>query len=133
MKTHELNEILARADAAINDEDFDRLMQFYAADATLAVQPGLNVTGRDAIRRAFERIASYFNHTLHVSQREVMVIEGGDSALVLARTHVAATFADGKAYDAERRATYVFRRGGPGGWECVVDNSYGTELLARSP
>lgn len=131
MLPHEWNELLGRADRAINEEDFDALERFYADDATLVVQPGRNVTGRAAIRKAFVGIAAYFNHTLKVTQREVVPVEGGDSALVLARTHVAATFADGRPYDAERRATYVFRKTASGDWVCVVDNSYGTELLAR--
>jgi len=56
-------------------------------------------------------------------------MEGGNVALVLARTHVTATMKGGESYDVERRATYVFRREPSGTWLCVVDNSYGTDLL----
>ena len=28
-----------------------------------------------------------------------------------------------------RQATYVFRKSGAGKWLCVIDNSYGTDLL----
>lgn len=129
MQAHELGQVLARADQAINEEDFDALMAFYAADATLVVMPGRNATGLEAIRKAFVAIAEHFDHTLHVSQHGMAVVEGGDTALVLARTRVTATLKGGQPYAAERRATYVFRRGGPHGWACVVDNSYGTDLL----
>lgn len=130
MQTHELTEVIARADKAINEEDFDSLMKFYAPAATLVVMPGRYAVGLDAIRRAFVAIADHFNHTLQVTQREMAVVEGGDTALVLARTHVTATMKGGEGYDVERRATYVFRRGDSGTWQCVVDNSYGTDLLA---
>lgn len=129
----DLASVVAAADRAINAEDLDGLMAFYAADATLVVMPGRNATGLAAIRRAFEAIADHFAHTLHVTQRELVVVDAGDTALVLARTHVAATLKDGTAYDQERRATYVFRRT-PEGWRCAIDNSYGTDLLGpRGP
>jgi len=129
MQAHELEQVLATADRAINEEDFDGLMAFYAPDATLVVMPGRNATGLEAIRKAFVAIAEHFDHTLHVSQQGMAVVEGGDTALVLARTRVTATMKGGQPYDEERRATYVFRRGGPRGWACVIDNSYGAGLL----
>ncbi len=130
MQAHELSQVIARADKAINEEDFDSLMKFYAADATLVVMPGKHAVGVEAIRKAFVAIAEHFNHTLQVTQRDMVVIEGGDAALVLARTHVAATMKGCEPYDVERRATYVFRRGGSGAWQCVIDNSYGSDVLA---
>jgi uncharacterized protein (TIGR02246 family) len=133
MPEHELSRVLASADEAINEEDFDALMGFYAPGATLVVMPGVNAVGLEAIRKAFVAIADHFDHTLQVSQREVVVVEGADAALVLARTHVAATMKTGEPYDVERRATYVFRRGGRLGWECVIDNSYGSDLLTGAP
>jgi ketosteroid isomerase-like protein len=51
MPDHELVNIIASADAAINAEDFDALMTFYAEDATLVVEPGRWVTGQLAKTR----------------------------------------------------------------------------------
>jgi ketosteroid isomerase-like protein len=45
--------IIASADAAINAEDFDALMAFYAEDATLVIEPGRWVTCQTALREAF--------------------------------------------------------------------------------
>jgi uncharacterized protein (TIGR02246 family) len=129
MSPHALVQVVAQADDAINREDFDRLVEFYAPDGMLVVMPGKHAVGHEALRNAFVRIAEHFNHTLRVSQREVQVLEAGDTALVLARTHVQATMKGGEAYDVERRATYVFRKDAGGVWRCVVDNSYGTDLL----
>jgi ketosteroid isomerase-like protein len=130
MSEHELVKIIASADDAINAENFDALMSFYADDATLVIEPSCCVTGHAGLRQAFLRIAEHFNHTLHVSQEEVLVLEGSDTALVLAKTRVRATRKAGELYDVLRRATYVFRRERTGTWRCVVDNSYGTELLS---
>ena len=128
MARHDVAARIAEADDAINREDFDALMRCYAPDATLVVLPRREVSGHDALRKAFVAIAEHFNHTLRVSQEEVVVVEGADVALALARTRVQATLKTGEAIDEVRRATYVFKRV-DGRWLCAVDNSYGTTLL----
>ena len=128
MSSHALRQVIAAADRAIMAEDFDALMDFYADDATLVVKPGLLATGKAQIRRAFVAIADYFNHSLVVTQDEMVVIEGGDTALVLAKAVLDAVDKEGVMHHVERQATYVFRRV-DGKWLCAVDNSYGTDLL----
>ncbi len=130
MSEHELTRLIASADDAINREDFDTVMDFYAEDATLVVRPGLNVTGKTHIRQALVAIAEHFNHSLEVSQGEMVIIEGGDTALVLAKTTINASQRSDSPFVQERKATYVFRWQN-GRWLCVVDNSYGTELLGQ--
>ncbi len=80
---HPLKTLIETADRAITAEDFDAVTEFYADDATLVVRPGLEVRGKPAIRRAFEAIAAHFNHSLKISQGEMVVLEGADTALVL--------------------------------------------------
>ena len=125
----EIEVLIHAADDAINREDFDAVMGFYADDATLVVKPGLNATGREQIRNAFVRIAEYFNHSLQVVQDKLVVVEGGDTALVLGKAEIRARDASGGDLFLEREATYVFRKFPDGSWRCVVDNSYGTSLL----
>lgn len=125
---HLLQQTIEAADRAINAEDFDALMDFYADDATLVVKPGLNVTGKESIRRAFVAIAEHFNHSILVTQGQMQVIEGGDVALVIMETLLHTTDPAGISSEITRRATYVFRHIA-GRWLCVVDNSYGTDLL----
>jgi uncharacterized protein (TIGR02246 family) len=122
--THALEDLIASADAAIVREDFDALLEFYADDAVLVVKPGMNVTGKASIRKAFERIAEFFQHSVRVRQAGMAILETGDTALVLAKTIVSAA----NLPEVTRNATYVFRRAG-GRWRCVIDNSYGHELV----
>ncbi len=129
---HALHDVIAAADRAITDEDFESLIGFYAEDAVLVVRPGLLATGKEEIRRAFEAIAAHFNHTLVVTQGDMTVVEGGDTALVVAETMLDWTEQGGRLASATRRATYVFRRQADGAWLCAVDNSYGTDLVASS-
>lgn len=126
--TRTLKATIEAADRAITAENFDELMEFYADDASLVVKPGLTVTGKDSIRRAFVAIAEHFNNSIVVTQGEMQVIQGGDVALVIMETLLKATDKAGVNTEISRRATYVFRQVSEK-WLCVVDNSYGTELL----
>lgn len=126
MSEHLVLTLIKQADKAISAEDFDALMEFYADDAVLVVQPGQFAKGKPQIREAFVAIAKHFKNTLTVSQGAAHVIEGAETALVIMETHlhIAETTAP-----VTRRATYVFKREQAHGWLCTVDNSYGTDLL----
>lgn len=125
----DLKHIIQACDRAITAEDFDTLMTYYADDATLVVKPGMHATGKTQIRRAFVAIAEYFKHSMVVKQGEMKVVESGDTALVLMQTMLHTNGDDGQPVVTERRATYVFRKGSAGQWLCVIDNSYGTDLI----
>ena len=129
MKEHELAAVIAGADDAINREDFDALLDFDAEDAVLVVRPGQEARGKDQIRKAFPAIADYFDHSLNVRQGRMSVIEAGDTALVVAETFVASDKNPDPELAMQRKATYVFARDETGAWRCVIDNSYGTDLL----
>lgn len=125
MTRHPVETQIERADVAINREDFDTLMDIYSDDAVLVVKPGTNAVGKVQIRKAMEAIAAHFKHTLDVRQAGMRILESGDTALVLARTVVSASGMP----TVERSATYVFKRHANGSWLCMIDNSYGHELL----
>ena len=126
MSEHVVLTLIKQADKAISAEDFDALMEFYADDAVLVVQPGQIAKGKSQIREAFVAIAKHFKNTLTVTQGAAHVIEGAETALVIMETHlhIAET-----ATPVTRRATYVVKRDQAHGWLCTVDNSYGTDLL----
>jgi len=86
MPSHELERVIRGADSAIAAEDFDTLLTYYTDDAVLVVRPGMTVTGKEQIRRAFVGIAEHFNHSLGVRQGDMAVLESGDTALVVMET-----------------------------------------------
>lgn len=129
MSAQELTQLIHTADAAIMAEDFDTLMAIYADDAVLVVKPDLVVQGKDAIRRAFVKIAEYFGHSLAIRQDKATVLETGDTALVIMEAVLTSRDAEGAKHSITRRATYVFRKSPQGRWLCAIDNSYGTALL----
>ena len=116
---------IAKADAAIVQENFDALIEIYSDDAVLVVKPGLNATGKVQIKKAFEAIAAHFNHTLRIEQAGMKILEAGETVLVIANTIVSAS----NMPATNRSATYVFKKHANGDWLCQIDNSYGHELL----
>ncbi len=129
MEHQQIKQAIEAADKAITEEDFEALMEFYAGDATLVIKPGLIAKGKDQIRKAFNAIAEHFGHNLVVKQGEMQVIHGADTALVIMETILETIDPAGVPSRITRRATYVFREESDGKWRCVVDNSYGTDLL----
>ncbi|MGE5372425.1 MAG: YybH family protein [Solirubrobacterales bacterium] len=126
---HELKELINKCDTAIKQEDFDTLMQYYCDDAILVIKPGMQAQGKEEIKKAFIAIAKYFNNSVVPTQGEMVILETGDTALVLSQTFIAADKKTDSEYSMERRATYVFRKDTRGQWLCAIDNSYGTELM----
>lgn len=124
----EIKELIAQADKAIKEERFDDLMGFYTDDAVLVVKPGLEAKGKEAIKNAFIKIAAYFKNSVVPAQGNMIMLEAGDTVLVLSQTLLDAENKDTSEYSMDRRATYVYRNVN-GKWLCAVDNSYGTTLL----
>ena len=111
----EVKLLIEKADQAIREERFDDLLNFYSDDAVLIVKPGLEARGKAAI-------------SVVPTQGKMIMIEAGDTILVLSQTLLDADNKETSQYSMERKATYVFRNTN-GKWLCVVDNSYGTSLL----
>ena len=63
-----IKELVQAADKAIKEERFDDLMDFYTEDAVLVVKPGLEVQGKEAIKKAFIKIAEYFKNSVIPTQ-----------------------------------------------------------------
>jgi uncharacterized protein (TIGR02246 family) len=124
-KQHPVIAQIEKADKAIVAEDFDTLLDIYTDDAILVVEPGRNVIGKNAIRKAFEAIAVYFKNGLQVKQEGLKVLESGGTALVLANTVISSP----NLPTTTRRATYVFTKAANGDWLCSIDNSYGHEII----
>ena len=125
---NEIKELISMADKAIKEERFDDLMQFYTEDAVLVVKPGLEVKGKAAIKEAFKKIALYFKNSVVPTQGNMVMLEAGDTVLVLSQTLLDADNKEESEYSMDRRATYVYRKV-DGKWLCAIDNSYGTTLL----
>ena len=125
----QIKDSIEQADLAIKNEDFDALMDFYTDDAILVVKPGTIARGKEEIKKAFIAISKYFEHSIVPTQGKMIMLESGDTVLVMSQTLLDAQDKEASEYPMERRATYVYRRTPEGKWLCSIDNSYGTSLL----
>ncbi len=120
--------LIEQADKAIREERFDDLVNFYTDDAVLVLRPGLEAHGKEEIKQAFIKISNYFHNSVIPSQGNMVMLEAGDTVLVLSQTFVESENKQDSEYPNERRATYVYKKVN-GRWLCAIDNSYGTALL----
>lgn len=132
MNRHPVQDEIDKADDFINANDFDGVAACYTEDAVLVVRPGLLATGRKEIRAAHQAISDYFKGSLEVVQDGMHIIEAGDTALVMSRAVVDSELGEDSAYSSRREAIYVYRKNTSGEWLCVIDNSYGFELLEQA-
>ena len=123
-----IKQLISQADLAIKEERFDDLMEFYTEDAILVIKPGKEAHGKAEIKKAFLKIASYFKNSIIPTQGKMVMLEAGDTVLVISQTLLDAENKDTVEYSMDRRATYVYRKIG-GKWLCAIDNSYGTALI----
>ena len=125
---HALKELIKTCELAMKQEDFDTIMNYYTDDAIMVVKPGRIVKGKDEIKKVFIEISKYFNHTLVPTHKELIILESGDTALVMSKTLLNADKKETE-YSMDRRTTYVFKKNAQGKWLCAIDNSYGTDLI----
>jgi uncharacterized protein (TIGR02246 family) len=124
MGQHAIETIIKSADKALADQDWDLLSNLYAEDAVLVVEPGRTVVGRDQIVAVCRELSAQCEDTMDIQQNGITILEAGDTALVLANSLVSDL-----TQTEERKATYVFRKHPTDGWICIIDNSYGNDLV----
>ena len=127
---NEIKTVIDTCDKLIHEEKYDDLVNFYTEDADLVVKPGMNAKGREQIKSAFIKIATYFDNSIKPIEGKIVYLISGDTVLVLAQTFLEANQSATKKseFSMERRATYVFRKIDEK-WLCAIDNSYGTTLI----
>lgn len=98
----QLKDIISACDLAIQNEDFDTLINYYTEDSILVVKPGKIARGKEEIKRAFIVIANYFDHHIAPAQGEMVILEAGDTALVLSQTLLDSDQKDSRVYDGKK-------------------------------
>ena len=83
-------------------------MDFYTDDAVLIVKPGFEAKGKQAIKKAFIKIAAYFKNSIVPTQGKMIMIEAGDAVWVLSQTFLEADNKDSSEFCMDRKATYVY-------------------------
>ncbi|SDM51910.1 Ketosteroid isomerase homolog [Fictibacillus solisalsi] len=108
---HELKENIRKSDLAIKQEG-----------AVLVVKPGMVAKGKEEIKKAFIAIAAYFKNNIEPTQGEMVILESGDTALVLSQRCSSRIKKKSLIPWSEKRPMCFVKMH-------RVNNSYGTKLI----
>lgn len=111
---------------AFNRADIEGVMRTYESGAVVVGQPGVPVSGAQALRTLF---AGFIAAKAQFTFAGHEVIEAGDIALHLMPWRMAGRAPDGTAIEAAGLSVAVLRRQRDGGWLMVIDHPFGDAIL----
>jgi ketosteroid isomerase-like protein len=91
------------------------------------MKPGVVVSGTAGIRQALEGFMA-MKPTLTIEAQQV--VQAGDVAQYCARWNIRGTDPEGKPVQLNGRSSSILRRQSDGRWLFLVDNPWGTEIVA---
>jgi uncharacterized protein (TIGR02246 family) len=111
----------AWSQAAAEARDAERVVSYWAEDATVFPPGGPPVVGKAAIREFVTKSFQTPGFTISWKTTDVVVAESGELAYSTATNRVTFGGPDGKPVVLDGKAVAVWRREKDGAWKCVVD------------
>ncbi len=105
-------------------KDREASLSLYESEATFLPQPGLGVSGTEAIREA---LGGFLALNGELRMQPARVLQSNDVALLFSRWTLKGTGPDGNAVELSGHTSDVVRRQADGTWLMVIDNPYGGE------
>src|SRR5258706_9715900 len=118
-----MNDVIERRQAM----DFEGAASHYAANATIVLEPGKPVQGRQNVAAGFKALSVAFP-SFSIGARTV--VEHGDIALHHCAWRAEGPDASGKTVVSAGKTADVLQRQPDGEWLVVIDNPWGTPLLS---
>jgi ketosteroid isomerase-like protein len=106
---------------AVGDGDVDRIVSYWADDATVMPPGGPSITGKDALRRFIVESLHTPDFKITWTTDAVVVSAGGDMAYATGTNHVTLTDEDGESVDIVGKTVTVWRKLAGKGWKCTLD------------
>ena len=100
--------------------DLERILSFWADDATVLPPGSPPLVGKRAIREYIEASLRTPGFSISWNTTEVVVSESGDLAYGVGVNRVSFSGPDGKPVVIEGNAVTAWRKD-PAGWKCVID------------
>ena len=122
MSTSQPEAVIERFSELLADGELDAMVELYEPDATFAPQPGVQVSGREAIREA---LAGFLAVKPRMTGEIEKVLCAGDTALVANRWKLSGTAPDGSPVEMSATSADVLRRRADGSWRIVIDDPWG--------
>jgi uncharacterized protein (TIGR02246 family) len=125
-------QILSTIDAmtsAFNSGDIDAVMRAYEPGAVVVGQPGVPVSGTQALRSMFAGFVAAKAHFTFLGHE---VVQAGDIAVHFTPWRMTGLGPDGSAIESDGLSVAVLRRQADGRWLMAIDNPFGDSLLKRA-
>lgn len=119
-------DIVEKLDAAFNRKDIEAVLACYEDDAVVVVEPGKLTSGKENLRKFFEKI---FEFDGVAQQEKVKVIESGNIALFISKWRLSSKMSKEETITKEFYATSVLRKNERGAWRLLIDNPFGPAIL----
>ena len=127
-----IREIEAEWSKAAAAKDVERLVSFYADDASVFAPGTPVVTGKDAIRRTLDADFATPGSSLSFQPAKVEVSRGGDLAYCSGTYTMTMNDPKGKPVTDKGKYVAVYKKQPDGKWKCVAD-IHNSDLPAPAP
>jgi len=120
-------DVITRLVNAMNTCDLETALGLFEPGATFVVKPGIMVNGTAGIRQALAEFMA-LKPTLTIEAQQI--VEASDVAQYCARWNICGTDPSGNAVHMKGRSSSILRRQFNGTWLFLVDNPWGTDIVA---
>ena len=112
---------------AMNAQSLETAMALFEPGASFVIKPGVVVSGTAGIRQALEGFMT-LKPTLTIESQQI--VQAGDVAQFCARWSLKGIDPTGTAVQLGGRSSSILRRQSDGRWLFLVDNPWGTDIVA---
>jgi uncharacterized protein (TIGR02246 family) len=128
MQNAQIQSAIDTNNAAVAARDIDAILETYEPNAAMAVQPGMAITGSQALRDGFKQFLA-LDPKLTITNEEI--IQTGDIALHSYTWDMTGKAPDGSSISQSGLSVVVLRKQADGRWLMVIDNPFGGHLLQK--
>jgi uncharacterized protein (TIGR02246 family) len=107
--------------AAATSHDLERVLRFWADDASILSPGSPAIAGKQAIRNYVSGAFATPGFSIDWKTDKIVVSQAGDMAYSTGTDRVSFTTPEGKSVTQENRAVAIWKKQVDGSWKCVVD------------
>jgi len=107
--------------AAATGHDLERVLPFWADDATILPPGEPAIVGKEAIRQYVSAAFATPGFSITWKTEKVEVSQSGDLAYSTGTDRISVTTRDGKSVTQENRGVVIWKIQADGSWKCILD------------
>lgn len=107
--------------AAASAHDLDRVLPFWADDATILAPGSPAIVGKDAIRKYVSTSFATPGFSITWKTEKVEVSQSGELAYSSGTDDISLNTPDGKSVTQENKSVAIWKKQPDGSWKCVMD------------